>query len=190
MIAAVTETLKQLVSQISELSKHFHEIGEKLVEAAKATYPHLKESFDKVFKAGVEIFDAAAKLGTIYLKAVLNIINEHQKEIKQLLTVAADLAQDIAKIITKGVSAIEKDVKDFVVLTIQQIKALPIYEFIKEKYGELANYQIPEGIWIPVEEACVQLTALLPTEELKEFFTVIYNYVLKHVKHEKVVQIC
>lgn len=186
VVVAVTETLKQLAGQVEELNKQLQEIVAKVSEAIKSTYPVLKESFDKIFQAGIEIFDAASKLATTYLKAILTVVNEHQKEIKKLLGVAAEIAQDIVKIIAKGASQIEKEIKDFVVLVVQQIKALPIYEFIKEKYAELSNYQVPETVFVPIEEAYVQLKKILPTEELRKFFTVTYDYIIKHLKRQKV----
>ena len=186
MIAAMTETLKQLAGNVTELSKEFNQILEKICEAIKATLPHLKESFDKIFRAALDIIDAVSKLGLTYLKAIFNVISEHQKEIKKFLSLAAEIVQDITKTISKEVAQIEKEIKNFVAVIIEQIKALPVYEFLKGKYAELADYQVPETILIPIQEAYVQFRKMLPTEELKELFTVVYDYVIKHVKREKV----
>lgn len=186
LIAAITDTIKQVAERVGDLQKQFHEIQEKILEAVKVTYPKIKESIDKILQAAVEVLDAASKLSATYLKAVLNIINEHQKELKELATAVSELLQDIVKIVMRGANQIEGEVKNFVTLTSQQIKALPIYDMIKAKWSEIMSYQIPEAILGPVEEAFVQLKKILPTEELREFFTVFYNYIIKHIKHQKI----
>ena len=178
--------MKLLAERVADLQKQLNDIVEKVVEAVKATWPQIKQSYEKILAVAIEIIDAASALATTYLKAILAIVNEHQKELKELATVAAELAQDIAKIIFKATNQVEKDVKDFVTLLVQQLKALPIFEMIKEKYQSIAEYQIPQAILAPIEELYINVKSILPTEELKELLTVTYNYIIKLVKHEKV----
>ena len=186
IIVAITETMKQLIERLQDLQKQLNDIIVKFTEAIKATWPQIKESYQKISQITIEIIDAASNLAATYLKAILSIINEHQKELKELATVTAELAQDIAKIIFKAASQIEKDVKDFVVLLIQQLKALPIYDMIKDKYQNIADYQIPQAMLAPIEELYVNIRNILPTEELKELFAATFNYIMKHIKREKV----
>lgn len=186
LIAAISETIKQLSERIGELQIQFHQIQEKILEAVKITYPKVKESIDKILKASIEILDASTKLGATYLKAILNVINQHQKELKELATAISELIHDIVKIVMKGANQIEGEVNNFTKLLSQQIQALPIYDIIKSKWSEISSYQIPEAILGPIEEAFVQIKMILPTEELREFFTITYNYIIKHVKHQNV----
>ncbi|XP_001604024.1 apolipophorins [Nasonia vitripennis] len=186
LIAAVTKSVKKFAEQLQELHEQLNNICSKLQEAVRATYPQLKESFDKLFQVGVAIFDSATKLATAYVEAILKVLNEHQKDIEELVSVASELAQDVAKIIFKGASQIEKEVREFVQLLVQQVRALPIYEMAQNTYKELMNYKIPDYIIAPVEEFCNNIKNFLPTQELKDFFSTVYNYVLKHVKHQKV----
>lgn len=58
---------------------------------------------------------------------------------------------------------------------------------IKEKYQNIAEYQIPQTILAPIEELCFNIKSILPTQELKDLFNITYNYIIKHVKHEKVI---
>ncbi|XP_015121091.1 apolipophorins [Diachasma alloeum] len=187
---AIVQIIKQLTEHIEQLHKQFNEIMEKLCEAIKSTSPRIKESIDKIAKAALEIIDAASKLAATYVKAIINIINEHQKELKELIKLMSEIAHDIIKILSKGIKQIEADVKNFITMVSQQIKALPINEFFssltKYKWSDISNYKIPEGILMPIEEAFVQLTKLLPTEELRQFVTITYNYLMKLIKHESV----
>lgn len=155
-------------------------------DAIKALTPQLKESFDKIFNVSLAIFDAATKLATAYIEAILKVLNEHQKDIQELITVASDLVQDVAKIVYKTATQIEKEVREFVQLFIQQLKALPVYEIAQNFYKDVIDYKIPEYILAPIEEFCNNIKIILPTQELKDLFTTLYNYILKHAKHEKV----
>ncbi|XP_034949851.1 apolipophorins [Chelonus insularis] len=185
-VTALTDVVNQLSKRMVELNKQLHEIGEKIMHAVKATYPKLKESFDKVAHAVIEITDAASKLVATYIKAILDILNQHQKEIKELISVVSELIHDIAKVFLKAYGEIENEVKNFIKLFTGQVQALPIYEIMKEKYQELSNFKVPDTILVPIEEAFIQLKRVLPTEELREFFTVTYNYIMKHLKHQKI----
>ncbi|XP_023246016.1 apolipophorins [Copidosoma floridanum] len=186
IIEAVLETVKKFAENFEELREQFNNIVTKLQEAIKATYPQFKESCDKLLKVSIAIFDSTTKLATAYVEAILKVLNEHQKDIEELVSVVSELVQDIAKIISKGATQIEKEVKEFVQLLAQQLRALPVYEITQNMYRELANYKIPDYILAPIEEFCNNIKNILPTQELKDFFTTLYNYILKHAKHEKV----
>jgi phage-related protein len=186
LIAAITESVTKFAEHFQELHLQLIDICNKLQQAVKSTYPQIKESFDKVFKIVLTIFDTASKLATAYVEAILKVLNEHQKDIEELVSVASELAQDIAKIVVKGATQIEKEVKEFVQLLVQQVRVLPIYEIIQKAFKELVNYRIPDYIIGPIEEFCNNIKNVLPTQELKDFFTAVYSYILKHVKHQKV----
>lgn len=155
-------------------------------DIVKATLPKLKESYDKIFNVFITLFDTTTKLGTAYIEAILKIVNEHQKDIEELVTVATELVQDVAKIVFKGAGQIEKELKEFVQLLVQQVRALPVYEIAQGAYKEALNYKVPDYIINPVEEFLKNLKNFLPTQELKELFSSLYNYLLKHVKHQQV----
>ncbi|XP_058796215.1 apolipophorins [Phymastichus coffea] len=186
IIAAITQTLEQFAGRFEDLNNQYNEIIHKLEDVAKTIYPSLVQSFESIAKAVISIVESYAKLVTVFAEAALKIINEHQKDIEELIGVVSDFAQDIAKIIFKGISQIEKEVKEFVQLLIQQIRALPVYEMAKNLYREALNYKLPPYIIQPVEEFLSNVKNILPTQELKDFFTTLYSYILKHVKHEKI----
>lgn len=185
---AVAETLKEIIKRGEELYHQLQTIIEKTSEALKATWPKIQESLDKIVKSAMKLTDALAQLAQTYLNALLTIINEHQKELKELAALVSELAHDIAKIVFKGIGQIEKDVKDFVAQIVEQIRALPISELIKEKYEEFLKFQVPEAVLQPIDELFKAIKAFLPTAEIQEFATALYNYIIKHVKREKVEQ--
>lgn len=182
----MTETLKQLITQLNELEKEYTEVIAKLGEAWNAVYPQLKESYNKIVNVYISLVDNLTNVSMAYLKALLTLINEHQKELKELAVVASELAQDVAKIVFKAVAQIKKDVEEFVILLKNQMKALPIFDIAKEQYQEILNLQIPEAILASIQELSEVIKAMLPTEELRQLFSATYEYIMKHVKHEKV----
>ncbi|XP_029170500.1 apolipophorins [Nylanderia fulva] len=186
IITAVTDTLKQVTARLNELQKEYNEILSKLQEAWNKVYPQLRESYEKVVKAYISILDTLANVVIAYLKAVLTLINEHQKELKELAIVASEIAQDIAKIIFKTVGQIRNDVDEFADLLLNQLKALPIYETVKAYYTQLINFQVPDGVIASLNELSEIIKSMLPTEELRQLFSTTYEYIIKHVKHEKV----
>ncbi|XP_072754262.1 apolipophorins [Anoplolepis gracilipes] len=186
IITAVTETLKQITARLNELQKEYNGVISKLQEAWSKVYPQLKDSYEQIVKAYINILDSFANVAIAYLKALLTLINDHQKELKELAVTASEIAQDIAKIIFKAVNQIKKDVDEFAVLLINQIKALPIYDLAKEQYKDIINFQVPESILTSIQELSEIVKSTLPTEELRQFFSATYEYIIKHVKHEKV----
>lgn len=186
IIAAVVDSLKQLIAQLNELQKEYAEVVSKIEEAWKTVYPQLKESYSKIVNAYISFVDSAGKVLTAYFKTLLAVINEHQKELKDLAIQAAELAQDVAKIVFKAIAQIKKDVDEFIVLLKNQIKVLPIFDIAKEQYQDILNFKIPENILASIHEISEAIKAMLPTEELRQLFSATYEYIMKHVKHEKV----
>lgn len=178
--------MKQITIRLNELQKEYKEVISKLQEAWDKIYPQLRESYERIVKAYISILDSLANVAISYLKALLTLINEHQKELKEIAVMASELAQDIAKIVFKAVGQIRKDVDEFAVLLINQVKALPIYDLVKEQYKDIINLQVPESILASVHELSEIIKSMLPTEELRQFFSATYEYIIKHVKHEKV----
>lgn len=186
VIIAITETAKKLAERIEELREEFETLVARIQTLGKTLYPSLKHSAEAIAKSIGAIVESASELLTVFIEAGLKILNEHQKDIEEIVGVVSDFAQDIGKIVFKGASQIEKEIKEFVNLLVQQIQALPVYEMAKNLYREALNYKVPPYIIHPIEEFLNNIKNILPTQELKDFFTTLYNYVLKHVKHEKV----
>ncbi|XP_012523598.1 apolipophorins [Monomorium pharaonis] len=186
IITAVANTMKQVAAQLNELQKEYLEVASKIEEAWKTVYPQLKESYNKIATAYINFVDSVSKVLTAYVKTLLAVINEHQKDLKEMAVVASELAQDVAKIVFKAIGEIKKDVDEFIILLKNQMKALPIFDMAKEQYQDIVNFKIPEGILASIHELSEGIKAMLPTEELRQLFSATYEYIMKHVKHEKV----
>lgn len=171
---------------MEKLQKQLNEILSNLKESVKGVYPQLKASYDKLFHECMNILDAAAKLANTYLKAVLDLINRHQKELQDLMSVVSGITQDFAKIITKSLEKIKRDLEEFGAMLANQLKALPIYEMAKERLEELKNFQLPESVLGPIQDLCNMIKNALPTEELRLLADATCQYIVKHVKREKV----
>lgn len=178
--------MKQVLKRLEELQKQYQDIVSKLKDAWEAVLPKLKSLYQQVLHVCVSIFNDAVNISVAYLKAAFEVINEHQAELKELATMASELAQDVAKIVFKAASQIKKDVDEFVALLMDQLEALPIYEIVKEKYQEILKFQVPQTIMDSIEEIYNAVKGSLPTEELRQLFEAIQQYVAKHNKHEKV----
>lgn len=185
-MTAITDTLKQITAQLNELQKEYAEVISKIEEAWKTVYPQLKESYNKIANVFINLVDSVVNVSITYLKTLLALINEHQKELKDLAALAAEIAQDVAKIVFKTVTQIRKDVEEFIVLLKNQIKALPIFDIAKEQFQDIVNLKIPETVLASIHEFSELIKAMLPTEELRQLFSATYEYIMKHVKREKV----
>ncbi|CAK9823680.1 unnamed protein product [Anthophora retusa] len=185
IITAITETMVQITEGLTKLQQHLHELISHLKESLKSLYPQLKKSLDKVLEQAMQILDSAATLGSTYFKAILDLINDHQKEIQDLMSVVSGLTQDFAKIITKGIELIKEDIKEFTDLLANQVKALLACENLKEKLEQLRNWEILKALLGPIEELCKVLKTAMPTEPLREFIDNTCQYVTKHIKGEK-----
>lgn len=186
IITAVADIMKQITVRLNKLQKEYTDVVSKVEEAWNTVYPQLRESYNKIATAYINLFDVIIETSMTYLKTLLAVINDHQKELKEIAVMASELAQDVAKIITKAVVQIKKDVDEFVALLKNQMKALPIYDLVKEQYQEIMNFNVPESILAPINEISDVVKFMLPTEELQQLFSATYEYIMKHVQHKEV----
>lgn len=164
LVAAITEILKDLAEAAQKLQKQLAVVLSSLKQAGNSIYPKLKESYEKIFKVYLEIADAIAKLVTAQLEVVLDLLNSHKKELQDLLNLVSGVAQDFTKALSKVLEQIRHDVKQFNSQLASQVKALPIYEIIKEKLEGLPKIKLPSSVkWI-LEKLCDVLPGILPEE--------------------------
>ncbi|XP_012266095.2 apolipophorins [Athalia rosae] len=185
-IRAVVEALKKLSESIDELQKIFEDLAERVNTALKTTIPEIQKTWRAIHALATETIHEVATLAATYIKTIIDIINTHQDEFKQIAVIAAELGQDVATIVFKAIGRIQNEVKDFFTVLIEELKALPTYEFIQQKYQELLNYKIHEGVIRAVSDIVQYVNKLLPTTELQHLLTAVWEYVVLHVKQEKV----
>ncbi|XP_017879492.1 apolipophorins [Ceratina calcarata] len=181
IVTAVAETMKQVTKDLEKLHQALQEIINNVKKSMNSVYPSLKESVDKIIGQAVEITDAAMKVASAYLTAILDIIKQHEKEIQDAVSVISEVAHSICKFAKKGLEPIMQVVEALTA------KGTPEdFEVFKEKLEQLKDFQVPEAILGPIEELCKAFKGLLPTEELKDFLDAICQYVVKHGRREKV----
>ncbi|XP_076643954.1 retinoid- and fatty-acid binding glycoprotein apolipophorin [Halictus rubicundus] len=186
IVAAIAEILKDVAEIAQKLQKQFTEVLSSLKEAGNSIYPKLKESYERIFKKYLEIVDAIASLVNTQLNLLLDLINSHKKELHDLLSLVSSMAQDFSKALSKILEQIKHDVEQFSSQLASQVKALPVYETVKEKLKELQNYKVPDVILGPLEELCTVAKNILPTQELQQLAQIFCKYLSKIIKHEKI----
>lgn len=146
----------------------------------------MNEVYASVAESAVSACDAVAQLLANYMSKIVELVRKHEEEIKRIATVVGQGIQDVGRIVSKAVGQIRHDVEDFVKLFMEQLKALPIYEVLKERYQELKKYQIPDQAWSMIQDLIAALSASMPTPEVADLLQAISSYAEKHLKHEKV----
>lgn len=186
LVTAVTEMMKEIAKGLDKLQEQLTNIMTNLKDATKSIYPKLKQSYEKIFHQAMDILETLAKLANIYLNAVLDLINQHQKEINDTIGIVTGIVQDFAKIVLITLEQAKRSVEEFYTMLMNELKALPVYEVLKEKLEDLKNFEIPQTILAPIEELCRVTKSILPTAELQHLVDSICQYVFKHIKQEKV----
>lgn len=185
-MTAITEMMKEIAKGLNKLQEQLTNITANLKEAIKSICPKLKQSYEKIFHQAMDILETLAKLANIYLNAVLDLINQHQKEINDTIGLVSGIVQDSAKVVLIALEQAKRSVEEFYTLLMNELKALPVYEVLKEKLEDLKNFEIPQTILVPIEELCRVTKSILPTAELQHLVDSICQYVFKHIKREKV----
>nr|XP_033202794.1 apolipophorins [Bombus vancouverensis nearcticus] len=186
LVTAITEMMKEIAKGLNKLQEQLTNITANLKEAIKSICPKLKQSYEKIFHQAMDILETLAKLANIYLNAVLDLINQHQKEINDTIGLVSGIVQDSAKVVLIALEQAKRSVEEFYTLLMNELKALPVYEVLKEKLEDLKNFEIPQTILVPIEELCRVTKSILPTAELQHLVDSICQYVFKHIKREKV----
>lgn len=193
----ITEFIKNIVARISafleKISAELHkyvEILEKplkdLSDAIKKLVAVVSEKYAHLAESAVAHFDQLVKAAGQYMSKIVEFLRKYEDELKKVATIVGQGVQDIGRIVSKALGQIRHEIEDFVKVFMEQLKALPIYEVLKERYQELKKYQIPEQTWSVIHEMIGAFIGSMPTEELSEFLESISKYVEKHLKREKV----
>ncbi|XP_046751140.1 apolipophorins [Diprion similis] len=185
-IKVVLEVIKKSSQRFEELQKVFTDIVDRLGVSFKAALPEFQKIWRAINALTIELFDDAVQASATILKTFADIFNANKQEFKQIAILISELSRDIAAIIVKTATQIQKEAQDFYTQLINELKALPIYEFGKQKYEELLNIKVHEGVIRAVTDLVQSLKQFLPTKELQNLLTGTYDYIIKLVKHEKV----
>ncbi|XP_076762006.1 retinoid- and fatty-acid binding glycoprotein apolipophorin [Xylocopa sonorina] len=186
LIESIESTVKQMAEDMQKLEKTVKELLTHLQEASQNVYNSLKESYGKIFHQLVELFDHVIQVVKLYVMVFLDLINKHQKEILDAMNAVSGVTEDFARIILKGLEQLKQNLNEFTTMLGNQLKALPIYEAAKEKWEELKKFETPQLVLGVLEDICRVLKANVPIEQIRELLDSMCQYIMKHVKREKV----
>lgn len=187
VVAVIVEILKDLSELAQKLEAHLLVMLSSLKEVANSVYPKLKESYDKIYQSCLEIIGSITKLVTAELNLYLDLLNAHKTELQDLLGLVSGVAQDFLKALSKVLEQVKHDAEQFTSQLTSQLKALPVYEIVKEKFKELKNFKIPDAVLATLEEFCSVVRSILPIPELQQLSQTLCKYLTQIIVHEKIV---
>ncbi|NEU32837.1 hypothetical protein GN156_19245, partial [bacterium LRH843] len=164
----------------------FNEAATKLKDALKRVMPILSDSYEKITKIFINVLEEYLKFSVEVISYALDKIKEHEEEIQVIVSAVTEFASEIGQLAAKAFVQIKAQVKDFVELFVEQVKALPVFAMIKEKYEDLSKNGIPEEFWTEYHDAVNKIIEIAPTTELGQFLTTAATYIEKLLRNEKV----
>ncbi|XP_063229927.1 apolipophorins [Bacillus rossius redtenbacheri] len=182
VLEAITETVRAVTERLEKLHDAATEAWEKLL-------PELRKAYEKVVEVTTGVLEDVQTVLLAYARTVAKIVQNHEDDLKKLVSVVADVLEEIGKVIGKTVIQLRNDVRDMVHSIIEQIKKLPKLDVLKEKWNQIKEdikaLQLPEQIWIVLEELIVAAKDMAPTPELKDLVESLDKYINKHLNREK-----
>jgi len=185
-VARITAILDKIQTELHKYVEILEKPLKRLSETFKQWASKLAEVYGSIAGSAVGTIDAIAQVIANYMSQIVELVHKHEEDIKKIATTVGQGIQDIGRIVSKAVGQIRHEVEDFVKLFMEQLKALPIYEVLKERYAEIKKIQIPDQTWNVIRDMIDALGASMPTPEVGDLLQSISSYVEKHLKHEKV----
>lgn len=186
ILNAFDEKLKKIIEIYQKLQTDIIEIQEKLVASYKKLVPEFLKHFEKALDAVRVVFQRATEFLTVAIAQVLEILKENEADIRVVITQLAENFKEISKVSVQTIEKMRHEIEDFIKLVLDQIKAMPIYSELQERYGELIRMEIPEQFWHFYYEFTFAVEDFLPTPELKELAKKIFVYIEKRLRKQEV----
>lgn len=180
MIDEVVQTTKPLVDEVSKL---YIETAKKVVEMyEKQIEPQLKQLEATIAAVLKEYGEAVLSVISHFGGLIQEFYEKHQPEFEELKNILTNIFKDVTRLLVAQLKEIRVRLNEISRDIAEQIKELPILSVIKEKYQEL---DVPEQGLNLLQDVYHTLSALLPTQELRDFFAAVYSYELKKLKQEQ-----
>ncbi|XP_075230090.1 retinoid- and fatty-acid binding glycoprotein apolipophorin [Lycorma delicatula] len=183
--------LQQVVTVLEEIAKAsesfvtlFNEVTSKFNEAIKNLTPKITESYEKISKVLINLFEESLKFSVEGVNFILDKIKEHEEEIQIIVSATAEIFSEIGKLTIKTYLHLKGQIYEFVDLFVEQVKALPVFGMIKEKFDELKSFEIPETAWADYHNFVDTVKDALPTPELSQFFSSVAASIEKILRHK------
>ncbi|GLV37036.1 apolipophorin [Carabus blaptoides fortunei] len=169
---------------IVTLSEHVSKITDII---AKDILPNIKNLLTNVLDIYMAIAKDIYDLAMIYIVKVTDILKAHQDDLKRIASVLSEAFQDVGRLFVKFFNQVKEDMAVFANEIYEQIKALHIFEELKESYNQLfGSMPVPEQVLNVVNEFCGTIKDTMPTEELRHFVGVVQDYIGKKLRKEDV----
>ncbi|KAJ8984123.1 hypothetical protein NQ317_017333 [Molorchus minor] len=178
-----------VASSVSEAFSKVSELVEKVAQSVQSAFagviesidkeliPQLKELAERLTEVAADLAKAVIDIAAAYLATVSQLIEKYQPEIKQLAATFGELGQDVARFIQKAYEQIRVILVEQWKNIYNELKALPIFEEIKEQYEEFVRNGLPnrEGLLNAVREVSNTIKEIIPPEFIvrKELVDVI-----------------
>lgn len=182
----VEAQIKLIISTYEKLSEQVTGIQVKLVDAYKKISPDLIDAYKKLVAIFADAAKSGLEIGSKLVNQILDIIREHEKDVKLIINNLTTSFQDIGRVTIKQVTQLRNEVRDLANLLIDQVKSLPIYENLKERLQELIHFELPPHFFELFEELSATAQDFMPTPELKELVKAIFSYIEKRLKRQAV----
>lgn len=192
IFGAVSTTLSELFTKISELSQKFSQVVQehmsKMMELfTKEILPAVREVGGKILDLYVSIMKNIYDIAMVYVTKLSDLLKAHQAEFKQVATVLSEAFQDMGQLLFKSLKNVRDEIQHLLQDLYEQVKALPLFEELKERYKDFLNgTPVPDHVINIMNEVFATIKDALPTPEMKEFVSNIQDYLVKKLKQEKV----
>ncbi|XP_044727273.1 apolipophorins isoform X2 [Chrysoperla carnea] len=187
-LAAISELLNNIAAVLQKFEDALTEAIENIYQVFKTKIiPQLQDIAEKFEDLVHEAAKSLADLIFLYIAKVSEIIKAHEADFKKLATSISEIGRELGLTIAKALSQIKEELTNFINALVEQIKALPVTDIIKEKYAELTgSLNLGEDILEVLNEFVNTIKGVLPTPEFQEVVQMTYDYIAKKLKKEQV----
>ncbi|XP_017768375.1 PREDICTED: apolipophorins [Nicrophorus vespilloides] len=193
-------TLGAVAKTMSDIITKFNEITAQSVATIKANIdkfaqifeteimPKLKQVIDSFLNITTGIFEKISDVFFTVLGKCSEFLDSHQAELKQLATSVSSISHDLGRFLNLNYERVRTLVVDTVKRMYEEIKALPLYEELKNKWEMMFKDLggVTEPLINMIKDALGTLKDVLPNEDLKELISSITDYIEKKLRNEKV----
>ncbi|KAL0810218.1 hypothetical protein ABMA28_011000 [Loxostege sticticalis] len=177
VVRTTAPLFEQINKTITETVKKIEELYVKQVE------PQIKQLYATAGAILKEFFDGLLDVVAHFAAIVTDFFEKHKAELQELTNTLAEIFKDLTRLVVAQLKELRAKSAVFFENLTKQIKELPIFDMIKEKYQELT---VPDVILDFGLQLHNTIQSLLPTPETKEFSSAVYRYLEKKRLHEKI----
>ncbi|XP_047104150.1 apolipophorins isoform X1 [Schistocerca piceifrons] len=177
----VTTLVNGIIVTIDALLKTFNELAESILDALKKSLPALQEAYNQLVEGIVETTQTLAQTIVDILSSVAEILKKHEADIREYLSLLADLANDVGKFVTKITDVIYEGVIEFSKPIVEQIEGLHFGAAIgfSKTLEQLQNLVVPQELLVFVQDIVSELKQSTLTPEIHDLLEAIEKYIEK-----------